>query len=454
LAAKIVPTGDIGPFCLAFGYSTRALTSALGAVGFRVISVDAFGDSDIQDFAEQTLILPGWGDRRALLSLKSHLDCCRYRIGSRRERVNNLPVFLAGGCENWLTAIGFLARRPELKVFGPSVSQIKKIRSPHLWMEAASFGGVGFPESFFGPNRGVKSDWRESLSGQWLIKPIFGAGGASINRIECSGSGEPLVPELHYLQREIPGRVLGATCIAGWSGQWVGNVNDPGINPSSHPDSELRPTCTLVGVTESWSHLDFPGPKEFSYRGSWGPITLPPVQRLAIERVAQYLAEHSGICGWLQMDFIEDVAGRLWLLEVNPRWSAGMEVLVRSGWSNPVIAHSGAWGLTVLSHKCGLQTGEAQRSVPKLSGKYIFYLSERLLLSDRLVGRLNELSREEFADIPSQATIGTPLPAGAPLLTILADIPMSVSEAESRCRLYRLLCDRAEALKGLLAASR
>jgi len=446
--AKIVPTGDRFPLCLAFGYSTRALSHALFCAGFRVISVDAFGDSDTQDFAEQTHILSGWGDQEALSSLHANLhDCYRWIESSRRKSLP-LPVFLAGGCENWLDSINYLARQTWLHILGPNPFQMKKLRSPHLWLKAALYSGLKFPETLFPPHLSCRMLAGQSSAPRWLRKSRFGSGGASVAPVEGAGPWPESFSRSHYLQKEVVGRVIGATCAIDWNGCHQRPCDPPsGLQPR-RAFLEAVPKSSLIGVTESWGRHDLPGPKEFIYRGSWGPIHLQADQKLKIERTAEYLGRRAGVCGWLQMDLVEDADGQLWLLEVNPRWSAGMEILLKSGLANPVIPHAAAWELSAIFDR-SKESVVGKSST--LMGKSIFYAPTKILLTQRLVAQLNALPSDLYADIPSPSAIGQALPSGAPLLTVLAETPMSDSETDCRGRLLQILSSRSQSILHLLS---
>lgn len=466
---------------MAFGFSTRALTHALCMAGFRVISVDAFGDSDMQEFAHRTHILSRWGDPGALNSLQTELaNWCR-SIEKDSGEGRRFPVFLAGGCENWLDSIQFLTLESQWQVLGPSPSQTVQIRSPLLWWRAAAHSGLRFPASFpIHSTGGAIGGWHPSCSilpiscsgDGWLIKPFNGSAGAAIRSLPAgaivsSDFGPVISPDFtsssHYLQRQVAGRVIGATCIVGETCHQ--ESNRPRASRQAQGDCFLLqlPNSRLIGVTESWSGEDFPGPSEYVYRGSWGPIQLKPEQISKIEQACAYLGCQTGVRGWLQMDLIEDSDGSLWMLEVNPRWSSGMEILARSGWHNPVISHALAWGGSGFNEP-RWKTSEwevsksDQQKPSKFVGKIIYYARDDILLSERLIHRLNSLCRDRYADIPSRLLTGSVLPAGAPVLTAIAEIsahhqkaPDHFQEGSVRNRLKEILTQRAAMISRLLA---
>jgi predicted ATP-grasp superfamily ATP-dependent carboligase len=81
----------------------------------------------------------------------------------------------------------------------------------------------------------------------------------------------------------------------------------------------LGVTRQLVGVP--WLHA-----RPFAYCGSIGPLPLPAALRADLERLGNTLARNAGLCGLFGLDFIlRD--GAAWPVEVNPRYTASVEVL-------------------------------------------------------------------------------------------------------------------------------
>lgn len=211
----------------------------------------------------------------------------------------------------------------------------------------------------------------------------------------------------HYCQRHIAGRALGAYCIL-------------------HSDG----CVDFLGASESLSAEQWPGPSEFIYRGSLGPVPLTDAQRTLIVGLCKVIQASSGCRGWLQLDFIEDAAGKLWLLELNPRWTAGMEILFLAG-INPVTHHFRAWG-QVLDPATTRQGETWQCSTPHSIpaddvsfAKGVVYADRELHLTEEMIERLHGLPRRSFADLPSFSVLPSAertqvVAAGEPLLTVVA----------------------------------
>jgi uncharacterized protein len=448
MSAKTIPSGDTQPVGVAIGVSSRALCHALVHTGFRVISVDAFGDSDCAELAEHSLKLSKWGAEEALIPLQHELHeyyCSVHRGESNQQR---LPVFLAGGCENWPELLDVLKRSPHLTIWGPDTDQMRRLRSLDLWSRAAAVSGLKFPETIGaqglpqpGPSHARESD-------QWLLKSLHGAGGTKVTSIPWDPTFPDSIMPGRYVQKRIVGRVLGATCIiqqesAPVSQDHLGTRLDH-PDPTGQEDAAGLVT-RLIGITESWQAGDFWGPKEFIYRGSWGPIRLNPKQVRQIKSAAEFLGKETGTRGWIQLDLVEDDRQRLWLLEVNPRWTAGMEILLRSGGPNPVAEHAAAWGWTGSAANWNL-AGANEKQV----GKSICYSPKHSYYSRELLSALQSLPNQQFADIAATDSLDRNIEIGEPLLTAIAETPDSLPAAVCRNRLLERLRDQLQVVLDLL----
>lgn len=307
------------PNLMVVGFSARALAEAVLHLGCRPAVIDHFSDHDCQLAAQDTLRLPAWGQHAAGQS-QVLADILNWLV-DRQQHTGPLQILLGGGTENWPQLIGLLHDRFE--VLGPSVAQLRKLRDWEFWQTIATSAQVGFPETV-----ACTLDNPIARTGG-LYKPIAGSGGSGIRRAgpefsarppaEAPASPPAQASREQLWQREILGRSLGAYCVVF--------------------DDHTR----LLGITQALTAADWAGPSEFVYRGSLGPVPLPSEQHRRILAVCDEVRRFTHVRGWLQFDFIEDADGQLWLLEINPRWTAGMEILLLAG-LNPVRDHLSAWG--------------------------------------------------------------------------------------------------------------
>lgn len=278
-------------------------------------------------------------------------------------------------------------------VLGPGLAQMRTLRSLDFLASLGS-GGILWPDTTY-------SQPLDDLS-QWLIKPVRSAGGLLVRSAHTVQS-HAMIPASHYWQRKIAGRVLGVT--------WIFDDHD----------------CWLLGMIQSLDKHDWPGPGEFIYRGSIGPIELNEYQTQALtalgRRVRAALPDYRG---YLQADLVEDASGQLWLLEFNPRWTAGMEVLHESATApthSPLSQHLRAWGIAPVPSQCW------QKPKTRLVSKAIYYSASDIELPQATRRSLQSLRSWQnsaqlgmewcVADLPTVAPLAPMrFPAGSPILTI------------------------------------
>ncbi len=106
-----------------------------------------------------------------------------------------------------------------------------------------------------------------------------------------------------YLQRWVPGRTFGATFLSDGS------------------------SASLLGVCSGrfTKHAGRP----FVYAGSLGPVALGEEFTEPMERMGAHVVQQSALKGLFNVDLIID-GEVIWLLEVNPRWSASCELIERA----------------------------------------------------------------------------------------------------------------------------
>ncbi|GAB5402287.1 MAG: hypothetical protein Aurels2KO_05180 [Aureliella sp.] len=428
---------------LIVAYSGRALAHAAKAASLYVTVADQFGDSDTLQIADAYVPLdfppPG-----ATPKLQAACEPLRDLFRPNRSKLGRLPpisgVLLGGGCENRPGLIRHIQSFAGDSVLAglPSPEAIRQLRDRKLWEAASKFTGCRFPTSMSAASFSAQvAPHASNLHHTWLLKAPDSAGGLGVRRI---ASNEPLPddqPNRSIVQQFIPGRQLGVTLI-------------------------IAPNGTrLAGCTESLSGQDWqpstlpPNLDEFLYRGSWGPIQLTGQQQEHVLRLGDYCARHTGWQGWLQLDFIEDAEGHLWLLEINPRWTAGMEVLLRASVCNPVTEH-----LQALRHRVPANAGNKLASHNSIACAKAVWYADRDLPAQKLLAatvqaqsKLDADSQPDFleftlCDVPVAS--GKPILTGHPGLTIIVKQLFATGMSKRRIR-STLLSHLSAAQRALLS---
>jgi predicted ATP-grasp superfamily ATP-dependent carboligase len=155
------------------------------------------------------------------------------------------------------------------------------------------------------------------------------------------------------------------------------------------------------------------------YRGSIGPVQQSPSTEVVIE-FAHWLSRKLDLRGWFGIDLIEDTEGQWWLLEINPRWCASMELIdVADGKRIPWID----W-------QRRLCRGESYEWTPpesagRMFAKRIIYAKSPLQFLSAKETRRQRTGRW-YADLPVS---GTTIQAGNPVLTSLRRIQLPSAKA-------------------------
>ena len=179
--------------------------------------------------------------------------------------------------------------------------------------------------------------------------------------------------------------------------------------------------CRLLGVTrqlvgESWLHA-----AQFRYAGSIGPRTLTASERTAWSRLGSAVMDFAGLRGLFGIDAIVR-HGVPYPVEVNPRYSASVEVLEYATGVRAVALHRKAFDATAPPISPGRENG--------FVGKAIWFAPQPVRVP--AVGPWDaELRRQpEFDTLPAFGDIpraGQRIAAGQPMMTVFAT---AATEAE------------------------
>jgi predicted ATP-grasp superfamily ATP-dependent carboligase len=246
------------------GASARAAVHSLARAGLSAWAVDQFNDRDLARVAPCALC-PEGGYPHALPELAA-----RFPPG---------PVLYTGGLENHPHVVEELARTREL--WGNPAHVLPRVRDPFALAVCLARTGFRVPR-LVTPGEACPAE------GRWLRKPLRSGGGLGIR---FARPGEPATPD-HVFQEFADGAPMSALFVN---------------------DALFGVTEQLIG--EAWLHA---GP--FAYCGNVGPLPVPrEVPHLNV------LCE-TGLRGVWGADFVL-CAGEPVVLEVNPRYTAALEVL-------------------------------------------------------------------------------------------------------------------------------
>jgi predicted ATP-grasp superfamily ATP-dependent carboligase len=362
------------------GISTRALAASAARAGYRVTAVDAFGDLDLRRIAD---VISKWFDERAQFSPINAANAADHAPGGLACYTSNF--------ENYPAAVERLAQGRTLLGNPPAI--LTDVRDPLLLMRR--LGQLGFST----PKTRSSVPGGRSAQGSWMLKPRHSGGG---HGTRVWRRDQPL-PRTHYLQERVSGPP--ASILFAADGQQA---------------VVLGVSRQIVGDTRL-------GARGFRYCGSLlGPAgILFPGQRKLMEvvgRLASAVTKEFGVRGLNGIDFIAKDADP-YPIEVNPRYSASMELLERAGAMSIFQVHEQA---------CGGILPSSRIESEGVHGKAIVFARRHVVMGDTR----EWLGDTSVADIPHPRET---IRRGHPICTVFA----SGSDADS-C--YERLVSRAAAV--------
>jgi predicted ATP-grasp superfamily ATP-dependent carboligase len=340
--------------------STRALAVAARRAGYVAIAIDAFGDEDARAACREMWVVENAVGGFAGVDLEPIVAraCAAYA-----------PVGLVygSGFDDCPGALPPLARHAPL-LGGPD--GLARAKNPRTFAADCRAAGIAHPRiRFAGPE----------APGEWLVKRQGGSGGL---HIALATSGERL-RRGEYWQQRIEGRALSLLF-----------VRDP-------------LALTPIAWSEQWSAPSAAAPSR--YGGAAGPLDFEPPPNLLAKLAA--LTQRQGVRGLASADFIDD-GERLWLLEINPRPGATLDVFDDD--DDPLLAR----------HIAALTDGPAPPAKPRAPR------AAEIVYADRDVVAPEGGWPDWAADRPAA---GAAIPAGAPVCTVAAGAG-SVADAKSLLR--------------------
>ncbi len=259
------------------GLSTRAIAESAVRAGFDVATVDYFGDLDTKRLGSNT-------------SLREQgLGYSATALARVAREVPYDAVAYCGGLENHPEAVEALAEGRELLGNGPET--LRSVRDPATLFPFLASRGFAVPQTIIF----AQSAPGLPTTGRWLVKPIASGGGHGIH----TWRGQPPGPR-QILQQHLAGIPASAAFVA----------------DGRH--------AVLLGLSEQLH-----GPSGFRYRGNVLPLQAPAGTVEELRHLIDALTSRFGLVGLNGVDFVLQ-GSRPVVVEVNPRYSASMELVERA----------------------------------------------------------------------------------------------------------------------------
>jgi uncharacterized protein len=265
------------PAVLIAAISGRALAQSAQRGGYQPLVVDFFGDQDTLEVARDHVRLTGSlangiAETALIAALKAlaqqHRPVMGVVCGSGFE---DRPHLLQGVAGCW-------------PLFGNGAAIVSKVKSPETLSAICGRLAIPVPEFSF-----AKPDY----PADWLAKRVGGAGGGHIRP-----ASQPTSRTVYY-QRKVPGAPVSSLFLA------------DGVS------------STVIGFSTQWVLAT--ATKPYRYGGAVQPATLSGGMTALLTSAVEQFAAASSLIGLNSVDFHVD-GDRFWLLDVNPRPGATLDI--------------------------------------------------------------------------------------------------------------------------------
>ena len=362
---------------LILGASTRAAAFSALRSGFHPRCADYFADRDLAAVCPVDRIDPRHAARQ---------------FAQLAESLAPSPWFYTGGLENDPECIEKISRRHAL--WGIDAQTVRAVRNPGRVAEVLARNGIPCP-AVRSKSEGLPRD------ASWLRKPLASGGGRGIEPLtDRNDASSPA----HYYQERIDG--------PSFSALFIGE----------------RTRARLIGVTRQLIGIEG---SPFGYLGSIGPLPTPEPLTSRLESLGNALAFAFGLTGWFGVDFILR-EGIPWPVEVNPRYTASLEIHELASGRSLLSEHHQA---CEASNHRGEAPVRAHSSPTRVFAKWILHAPRRLVAPEIV---LDENESDDLFGVRSIADIpwpGTRFNPGEPVMTLMAT---GANLPECRSRMIRL----------------
>lgn len=361
------PESDRNPLVV-LGFSARAAVECAVRAGHRPIVVDFCGDRDLTVLGCQyhSMADPAWLDWLV-------------------DQPASVPILITGGMEHQSVRLYDYFRRTGRSC--EAIDSVLAMRDIQNWQRWAQESDIVWPKSIPIADASLHPEPTMDSHSRWVLKSNQSVGGQGVQDwpIEKATSRQHHLDDsqTYYLQQKLDGSGVGVTFL----------TSDFGT--------------ILLGVVESGFQDTQSFMPKYTYRGSVGPCQLPETSLARLRSFGQRVGNESRILGLWQADFIVN-ADFISLLEINPRWSASMELLDVAmeerlvGWHVACVNKSveiKAW------RELSLRSDQRILAAPKrVFGKLIHYAPSDFVVSEAQASSWWEVRWNSGYALPTERT--------------------------------------------------
>jgi predicted ATP-grasp superfamily ATP-dependent carboligase len=337
--------------------SGRALAQAARRAGLRPYVADLFGDEDTRGVAKSYRPLKGALGGRLSRTSALQAACELAHLSGHRL----LGVLLGSGFEGTPALVAELAS--EHRLLGADAAVLARLKDPLRFEMLLAELGIPHPPVSLSPVPRPE---------EWLSKRVGGSGGGHI------GPAHRWAPHKgQYLQKRVAGRPVSVAFLAN------------GLN------------CEILAYTEQWTAPSRSAP--FRYGGAALPAAVEMALAVEMAAAIRAIVRETGLRGLASADCLVD-ENRWWLLEVNPRPGATLDILDRCP-TALLSRHIAA---------CAGHLGSREAAPPGAAAIEIVY-------AKRTIPAAPSLDWPDY--VADRPRAGSRIAAGAPICTVMAEGP-------------------------------
>ena len=349
------------------GFSARAAAECAVRAGHRPIVVDFCGDRDLTSLGcrYHSMADPTWLDWLV-------------------DQPSSGPVLITGGMEHQSSRLYDFFRRTGRSC--DAIDSVVAMRDVKNWQRWAQESDIVWPKSVTMADASLLQDPTVSSHSRWVLKSYQSVGGQGVHDwpIDNATSYQRFSDDSQncYLQQKQQGTGVGFTFL----------TSDFG-------------TIVLGGAESGFEDTQSFMPR-YTYRGSISPCQLSEAFLARLRSFGQRVGHEARILGLWQADFIVNPEF-ISLLEINPRWSASMELLDVAmeerlvGWHVACVNKSvelSAW--QALSLRCDQRILATPQRV---FGKLIHYAPCDFVVSESQASRWWEVRWDSGNTLPAES---------------------------------------------------
>jgi predicted ATP-grasp superfamily ATP-dependent carboligase len=343
---------------LILGASVRAAAQSATRAGFLPVGADLFADVDAARCGE-------------VLCVEDYLQGFMHAATQWPE----VPWMYTGALENYPAVIEQLSIGR--KLWGNDAATVRRVRDIWRLRDVLKDAGLAFPES-----RPTADDIPRD--GTWLRKAARSAGGLQVGIWDTQAARAQIGP--CYYQRRIEGQAVAGVFVANGSSAQMLGISTQQVQDAATGDYRYVGSSTVLKQYDEVAE---------------------PMQRIGAVLAAQFK-----LVGLFGVDAVFD-GTTLWPIEVNPRYTASVEI------------HERAAGFHALElHRAGCVEGKLPErsylSADMHVAKTVYYAEHDLTITAAFSHWAAALNAKkvwpEIADIPAE---GTTIRTGQPVTTLL-----------------------------------